>query len=258
MSVVDWLAESKRRYEYLPATEATRQSAGEFVRGGINTLRWKVGHRLLGNVAVETTLCGGGVRFLVEAQDDLRRARTGLREAPVIEWLLDSVGSGTTFWDVGSFHGHYAILAAAAGARVIAFEPYQQNQKRIQDNAALNQIAIDIRPIALSDFHGAATFTNPGRSPEFRLDAEGDTLVQTRRGDELSPWPDVVKVDVEGHECAVLDGMDQVLKQVDRIAIEVHFGVDPEDVATELRRSGLDVTEIETDRQQTYIGGIRR
>ncbi len=66
---------------------------------------------------------------------------------------------------------------------------------------------------------------------------------------EAGAWfPNVVKIDVEGHEGAVLDGMADLLKDVRLrcIGIEVHFGLlaergelyRPKEMEATLRRHG--------------------
>jgi hypothetical protein len=42
------------------------------------------------------------------------------------------------------------------------------------------------------------------------------------KGDDILPRPDVVKIDVEGHEFSVLMGMTQALQNVRCVLIELH------------------------------------
>lgn len=201
-------------------------------------------------------------RFFAYDRTDISRALTGIREGPVIEWLLEGIDDETVFWDVGAFHGHYAVLAANRGAEVIAFEPVASNRRRLRANCELNDLTDcgQLLDVALSDTDGSASIDYVGeeRSAEWGITDGGRNVVLTHRGDTVdAPDPDVVKIDVEGHETEVLDGMRDRLETVDRVAVEVHAGVDADRVRGRLSIAGLTVREIPTDRSQTYLGGSR-
>ncbi len=130
--------------------------------------------------------------------------------------------------DVGSNTGFYALLAASASARntVMAFEPMAEIAERAQRNVVRNGLAnrIQVQQAALSDRDGLAEFYVPDdahglveTSASLRRDFKGEPAstrsVASHRLDRAllrSPWArrrvSLIKIDVEGHEAAVLNG----------------------------------------------------
>lgn len=276
MSAVDWMQQTRQQFAAEPAPVAARHATREFVSGVRRRLLW-LRLQALGEHTVETDITGVSATFFATNRFDVERAKTLNREAPVARWLFDAVGEGTVFWDVGAYHGHYSVLAARHGADVVAFEPYSPNRVRMLRNIRLNypsrfrkayfdsgvvDCGLDDTPItlyeaALSDTGGVKSFDGVGVGSELSINAGGADEVHTVRGDDIDPWPDVAKIDVEGHELAVLDGMVEALKNVERIAVEVHDGVEYRDVAARLEDAGLRVRELSSSRSQPYIGGER-
>jgi FkbM family methyltransferase len=126
--------------------------------------------------------------------------------------------------DVGANSGIYALVARALNphAPVLAFEPLPDLHARLVGNAELSRFEILAPRVALSDRSGSAsmsgwTIGGPGPST-----AE----VPTARLDELMaerglPPPDLLKIDVEGHEPAVLRGMGDLLQERPTLLLEV-------------------------------------
>jgi FkbM family methyltransferase len=155
--------------------------------------------------------------------------------------MLACIRPGDCVWDVGANVGLYSELFAVAvgpAGKVISFEPSPACitllEGRLGDRAA--GAAWEIVPVALSDEDGDAWLsvgggdTAPGNHLASR--AEASTVpVRTVRGDSLliagcAP-PAVVKIDVEGFEGEVLDGMGSVLSRpsLRALCVEVHFGI---------------------------------
>jgi FkbM family methyltransferase len=273
MSVVDFLGGTRERYRRAPTAAATRETLAELRRG----LRRRHDHlrfRLVGKRILTTEVAGVDARFYAENPTEAERARTLNREEAVADWLFTECGPETVFWDVGAYQGHYSVLAFLQGADIVAFDPVGEHRMRLWENLALNAPLwlvhdcfpkadgdildrIDVHNDALSDANTKAAFGGVG-SNEYSV-GKGDRRVDTKRGDTVdAPAPDLLKIDVEGHEVAVLDGLEETLLTVDRVAIEIHDGVSIRALTTRLEAAGLDVTELPTPRTQTYIGGVRR
>jgi len=135
--------------------------------------------------------------------------------------------AGDVFYDVGAHAGIYSLAAArATGARgtVVAVEPNQTNAAHFARHMALNQVgSVRLINAAASDSAGVATFSAGPTDYEGILNPTGEIRIATVRLDDLEPVPDVIKIDVEGHEAAVLRGAGRIL-HVDRpvIFIAVH------------------------------------
>jgi len=130
--------------------------------------------------------------------------------------------------DVGANTGFYALLATRASPDVcvLAFEPYGPVYEVLGRNIAANAIRgrIESLPLALSDRAGNATLyvptqehglmeTSSSLEEEFRPGHSEALVVETRTLDTFlasHPRADeritLIKVDVEGHEAAVLAG----------------------------------------------------
>jgi len=71
--------------------------------------------------------------------------------------------------------------------------------------------SVRLLPVAASDAVGTARFSSGPTSYEGRLQPQGDLVVETIRLDDIEPAPNVVKIDVEGHEASVLTGAKRIL-----------------------------------------------
>lgn len=151
------------------------------------------------------------------------------------------IRKGDTVWDVGANVGLYTaefLSATGPAGHVVAFEPtaacFDQLRERFSDpkrvtlkNIALGDademvsMAVDDDPLGVT--HHIVSSNDTGA---------GFVAVQVRTAtsvvkDAPELFPNAVKVDVEGHEGAVLDGFEPLLadKRLHSIGIEVHFGL---------------------------------
>ena len=121
---------------------------------------------------------------------------------------------GDGVWDIGAHKGYVSLaLARAVGdeGRVVAFEPSTTNLWFLRKHIAWNAVSnVRVLPLAVSDRDGEGAFGGPGSSITFALDQGSErvrvaTLESLREEEELSP-PNLIKIDVEGAEGAVLRG----------------------------------------------------
>lgn len=123
------------------------------------------------------------------------------------------------FLDVGSHWGLYALLAHKTGyfSRIVAFEPDPTNYAQLQANLFLNDAAVAIEPRQLAASDREATFglvlrTHRNRGGT-RLAEEGEAGQVACRAVRLDRELDfegkllVMKMDVESHELAAIEGM---------------------------------------------------
>jgi FkbM family methyltransferase len=167
-------------------------------------------------------------------------AGRGDYEARFARELLAAVRSGDTVWDVGANVGVYAAQFAESGAaNVVCFEPAPAavaalHQRFPQASAGANPVRIV--PIALADRRGTATFSADGTSPDNQIGVSDGTRptveIQVRSADEALiefalPSPNVIKIDVEGYELEVIDGLSRLLssKELRSVFVEVHFSL---------------------------------
>lgn len=124
-------------------------------------------------------------------------------EREVLEQFVGDLRGGDRVLDVGANLGVYSSLAAAAGCDVVAVEPHGPTAQRCRENCP----AADVHEIVLGsgvDSVGLAVEREAVGTQRGSV-VDGEAIPQLP-GDRL-PTPDVVKIDVEGAELAVLRGL---------------------------------------------------
>jgi len=170
----------------------------------------------------------------------------GLYDVEEMSFLLAWLRPGDTFVDVGANIAPYSLLATSLdGVRAVAFEPDDRARGRAVANAELNAVQdrLALVPMAVGDHDGQALFTDDHLPTSHLVDAgNGDGSGAARevpvvRLDSYDADVDgapalgrvgLIKVDVEGHELAVLAGAAGVLAR-DRpaLVVEVNEPVAP-------------------------------
>lgn len=159
----------------------------------------------------------GGQKFVYRSQPDDMFARcvvwAGFRcwERSTVDYVAATCGCIRGFWDVGAHTGVYTLLVAAVNpaAHIRAFEPNPAVAPMLLGNLAANGLRSDILvAAALSDATGAAHLDVPYNVTAASVAARG-IAIRAVRGDDVDDGSpvDLVKIDVEGHELAVLRGM---------------------------------------------------
>jgi|GEM_PF-1432445 len=148
-------------------------------------------------------------------------------EPDMVDWLKGNLRPKDVLWDVGANVGAYSLLAAkmAPGALVIAFEPYIPTFAHLWENIVENVLARQIVPlcVALSDGTNLSELgisdVRAGSSEHVlgRKDLKALQPSLAIRGDEVCsvlgvPPPTLLKMDVDGYEMNVLQGMTSMLR----------------------------------------------
>jgi len=192
---------------------------------------------------MDVSVDGYGSRFHIDTYRELWRVRGLVGEREVISHLLSELDEESTFWDVGANIGTHSCICASKASEVVAFEPNPDTRTRLEENAKLAAGSIQTRPEALSNESGKERLSSTDEYAEgtHEISESGETKVATARGDNLLgdvPPPDVIKIDVEGHELEALEGMRDVITEASHALVEVHRGVDVEDVQEIVSQSG--------------------
>jgi FkbM family methyltransferase len=206
----------------MSATERFLRIAGKCGRMAGRAVR-----RISGRSPVIASGPGKGLSF--DAGPSGEGFLTGEYEGPVQEAIASMAREGDVFYDIGANLGYFSILAArlvGASGAVYAFEPVPANAAAVGRNARLNrfgnivvlEVAVSRRTgrseLYLARHVGGAALKSAGVPP----DLAGSIAVDTSSIDDLVSFrrirpPDVVKIDVEGAELDVLQGMRTVLRE---------------------------------------------
>lgn len=176
----------------------------------------------------------GRLRFRCTNAMELARVKTlYTKEEGTIEWMR-GLRPGDTFWDVGANIGLYTVLAAkkvGPSGRVIAFEPHVANAaalfKNLQLNDLLDRVHLVTLPLASEaiptafNYGSLASGSSGSEAGTVLAAAAWKQFTHSIRGDDLAEWqPDVIKIDVDGNECDVLEGMYSILNLVQSVQVE--------------------------------------
>tara|TARA_B100000315_G_C14550487_1_gene575516 strand:- start:968 stop:1747 length:780 start_codon:yes stop_codon:yes gene_type:complete len=177
------------------------------------------------------------------------------KEPETIQWI-DSFGDNETFFDIGANIGQYSIYSAIRNPslQIYAFEPFRKNYQRICDNIKLNEVD-NVIPflMGLSNSNSVERFY----VKDDRISSSGNQLGQSvdERGDHFVPIeveniitfcvddfiqlinlssPNYIKIDVDGVEEKIVDGMNITLNnpELKSVLIEVNK-------ATNVEREGI-------------------
>ena len=158
---------------------------------------------------------------------------TGIYDLAVSELLFRLIQPGDLVIDAGANIGYMSVLAATAGAHVIAFEPNPATPARSFDRTsarvakcAPSHWARGVIPASLIPPDPAAHNNGLGRlgsdAEPGAVPVQVDTLDDELQGRSVA----ILKIDVEGAEHAVLEGAANALKgrRLRHIIFEDHHG----------------------------------
>ena len=131
------------------------------------------------------------------------------------EGMLKCVKPGDVVYDIGGHVGYYSVLSsvlAGPTGRVFVFEPRPLNIAFIKHHIRINGIEnITLLEAAVADRSGEASFEDQTGSGTGHLSEKGRLKVKTIVIDEFAdgeshPYPDFLKMDIEGGEIDALNG----------------------------------------------------
>lgn len=205
---------------------------------------------------------GASLRLDVETEIERFRLTSCAKEPETVAWLDTSVRSGDTVYDIGSNIGAYSLIAAhlaGADGRCYAFEPGSSNFAKLVKNMFLNGFQDRMVPfnlgLAAETRLETLAYSNPSAGAAmhtFGADAPsgGQTVVAYRLDAFVETFglrsPNLLKVDVDGSEVAVLEGAGTLLAQEElrSILVEVEEGrPETEQIVSLLASHGFDVAE---------------
>ncbi|SNX60012.1 methyltransferase, FkbM family [Nitrosomonas ureae] len=196
----------------------------------------------------------------------LNRAKTYSNKEPdTLDWL-DSFESGSCYFDIGANIGQYSLYPAkkyGPAVQVFSFEPQSNNYYALNKNIYLNNLGNRILSYCVA-VSGRSEFSKlhipkfiPGgnRSQFGHEDLENMKMSATHTQgmfgvtlDDLCgqwgfPYPNYMKIDVDGIEISILEGASAVLRNAALKSVIIELGTNAEqDKATAImQQAGLEV-----------------
>lgn len=222
-------------------------------------------------------------KILIEANTEIERtyrAHACAKEPWTVDFIR-AIPAGSVFHDVGANVGPYTLIAAALGILTVAIEPSVINHATLVRNAMRNGLLERIIPVnaALAnqtallwfDYAGSGAapgFTGTGSGEAGHVLGSARKLRTHRQG--MMAWrlddlverflqqpPTHLKVDVDGGELAVLEGMEHTLRSgvVQGIMLEMPLA-DEAALTAWLAQRGYQLAERFDQRNGQTIGNI--
>ncbi len=226
--------------------------------------------------AADTTIKQGvGAGLLFNSSGGFPSRALGGVEPEVQSVLADLLAPGDAFYDVGANIGYFTVMGArlvGPTGRVVAVEPQPEAVRRLRHNVALNGFDnVTVIEAAVADEEGESDFVVSGEdilewaalettpAPDMqRIRVQVTTLDKLRAAG--LPAPKLVKLDVEGAEVRVLNGMLTTLRR-DKPAVVCEVHTSSDDVCAALEAEDYEVTRLgHADDDGTYghVLGRRR
>ena len=145
------------------------------------------------------------------------------KEPETLKWI-ESFEPGSYFADVGACIGQYSLYAASLGHDVAAWEPHPFSYQALLRNIGLNGFhnSIIAVPVAAASKQKISTIQlEPGQvsgKSGVQIQQKGNFCVQC---DTIKGFYDYVKIDVDGIELDIVQGMDLESPQFQSALIEV-------------------------------------
>jgi FkbM family methyltransferase len=132
-----------------------------------------------------------------------------------IDVLKNYIDRDSIVYDVGGNIGYHTVAFATMCKQVYSYEPNNRNYTLLEKNTARLK---NVRLIhaACSDVVGEAFISDydtnkPGNYGECMMSDVGQPCNTIRLDDQDSPLPDLIKIDVEGHELKVFNGAKNII-----------------------------------------------
>jgi FkbM family methyltransferase len=204
--------------------------------------------------------------ILFNSAIQLRAHMIGTYEYPASKILQKELKDARLFIDVGAHVGYYTLLASKIAKEVIALEPDPFNYKLLRINLRINGISnVYALNIAASNYTGTGIYAsyikNTGKLLTQKSNRDNNMSrikIKVVKLDDLllkiGKIPDVIKIDVEGSEIQVLEGLQETLRKgVKCLMIEVHSEENKIKAIYLLKKLGYKIISLKSPREEKRI-----
>lgn len=186
---------------------------------------------------------GQSLKFypLKSAQTSSAIDRFGKDEPETLDWINTHIKPGEILWDIGANIGLYSVYAGLKGAKVYAFEPSALNFTLLVEHIHLNNCYKNVLPLCVA--LGTETKIDMLNMNSFEIGHASNSLGNSQNQFESIdpvfaqaipafhaddfikffnlPKPDHIKLDVDGNELMIMEGLKNILQSVRTVSIEV-------------------------------------
>lgn len=207
-----------------------------------------------------------GYKFYLQKSGavSLDLSRRGIFEKTITNYVKSNVKEGQHVIDIGANIGYYSVLFSGlvgSNGKVFAFEPEKSNFEILKKNLLVNNIKnVIAENMAVSDKNGKAKLYMSKIAGQHKIyhpksdivkieDTNTITIDTYLTNNNIEPRKiSLVKIDVEGVEFAVVEGMKSILAN-DAITIilefspklMIEFGKDPSELIKILTQYGFEI-----------------
>jgi FkbM family methyltransferase len=218
-------------------------------------------------IPVRTKL-NNGMTVWVLLADEVGEAirRRGCNELETVKIVMSHLSKEAIFFDLGAHIGQYTLVASPLCRAVHSFEAVPETFDLLRRNVQVNGLAnVFANPCAVSDSCGEVTIFEGDLSSIDRSSlrappcSSGKSFVVPSTSLDAyvtkhQAAPDLIKIDVEGAEIAVLRGASNLLRERHpTLIVEIdevnqrRFGFTADDLVRELKGFGYSLSRIENE-----------
>lgn len=186
------------------------------------------------------------LRFVYSDAEDANRVIGFGTKEPLTLRLLNLLGSGDVFLDVGASIGIYTIPAAirvGATGRVVAVEANARKTTKLARNVEINHLQgrINVECVLAGEVCSAES---------------GERTLDSVLASKKYPDPTIIKIDVDGPELQVLRGLQSTIQTSSRLRIlQVEFSDSHGELIEYLSGLGFKLVDYETYRDRKLFMG---
>lgn len=136
---------------------------------------------------------------------------------------------GACFWDIGAHHGYVTLMASRIVGDegvVCSFEPSRYNFRFLQRHVGWNAPDnVRLGRVAVAGENGTVHFGGGGSSQTFKIGGGRDEVEAVTIDGMLEwgvPLPDVIKIDTEGAEAAILESGARHIPRSAVVVVAIH------------------------------------
>jgi len=172
-----------------------------------------------------------GFKIYLDANESgMMKSRTVEKyEVQKFKWLKNNLTQQDTFIDVGANKGDFTLLSSLYCSKVYSVEPHPNNIKWLEKSIAENQFKnIDVLEGCATEFTGTVNLYEGAKSGYHSTKQKNrNSFIEVsafRLDDIVKEESLVVKIDVEGSEINVLEGLQNIMHNIRAFLIDVDSG----------------------------------